>query len=136
MQVALAVAVRAAKFGYGMLRLLDAAGDTAFQVMNRPRDDDLLKNGIRQQIVDMPSSGLLLTRKNLDVSIHPLQAAGSSGRAGVGVEACCKVQQTKRADPNLLRPAKMQYQGVDSRLIALQVHIDWQDWRIFEIDAS
>jgi len=90
----------------------------------------------------MPPPGILFPFENLDVPVHPAEAAGTTGRSGVGIKSCGKFEHAQGADPNLMHPnsihpnpmhlslmhpspmplIQVQDQRVDPGVIALKAH--------------
>jgi hypothetical protein len=58
-EVALAAAVAAAKAWNGCETLTNCPGNSAFQIQPGSGDDCILKFAVGQEIIDVPSSGLL-----------------------------------------------------------------------------
>mgnify|MGYP007128608056 CR=1 FL=1 len=77
-QMAYATAICAAEATNRREQLTNACGDLTLQIQPCSGDECLQEACVRQKIIDMPSPGLLLAQKNLDMPVHPLQSARTS----------------------------------------------------------
>ena len=122
MQVTHAAAIAASKAGHGYKPLANAPGDRAFQIQAGSGDDRLQPLAARQEIIDVPSSGAACASHHRSMPIQALETARAPGRAGVGIKSLQEMDPTQRADFNLLRPGKVQYQSIDSWLFSVLLH--------------
>lgn len=125
-QMAYATAICATEATNRREPLSNTCGDLTLQILRCFGDERLQKARIGQKIIDMPSPGFLLALENPNVSVHPLQSAWTSRRAGVRVVAWSKFKDAQGADLNFLRSVHAKDERVNSRAIALRRHLGLQ----------
>jgi hypothetical protein len=125
-----AATISAAEARNGQKPLSNFPGDTALQILSRVSDNSILKASLRQKIVDMPAPGFSNALLDLQVSLYPLQAPWTPGRAGVGVVAPGKEDPAQATYGDIHLRIEAQHQGVNSGL-----HVRAIERRLFEIGA-
>ena len=93
-----------------------SAGDSALQPLSGKGEDGLLKAGEGKQPVYMPSPGGLFSFHDLEVALHPFEAALAQSRAGVGVVALAEGYPSQAANAGLQVIIQPEHQGVYSAL--------------------